>query len=79
MLLQSSLIASSTANFGGSSRSGKSPGLACDISQFWQCLQERLQPTVPMDNAPVPGKKWYNGFFSIGSTCTDIGFAYTML
>jgi hypothetical protein len=37
------------------------------MSQFWQNLQVRLQPAVPKDSTGVPGKKWSNGFFSIGS------------
>jgi len=42
-------------------------GLACDISQFWQFLQCKLQPTVAIESILEPGKKWNKGFFSIGS------------
>jgi hypothetical protein len=38
-----------------------------EISQFWQNLQVRLQPAVPNESTAVPGKKWFKGFFSIGS------------
>ena len=37
------------------------------MSQFWQNLHARLQPAVPKDSMGVPGKKWFRGFFSIGS------------
>ena len=37
------------------------------MSQFWQNLQVRLQPAVPKDSTGVPGRKWFSGFFSIGS------------
>src|SRR5579884_583200 len=39
-----------------------------EISQFWQNLQARLQPAVPNDSTAEPGRKWFKGFFSIGST-----------
>ena len=38
-----------------------------EMSQFWQNLQARLQPAVPNENTALPGKKWWSGFFSIGS------------
>jgi hypothetical protein len=38
------------------------------ISQFWQKPQVRLHPAVPKESIAVPGRKWFNGFFSIGST-----------
>ena len=38
------------------------------MSQFWQNLQARLQPAVPKESTGVPGRKWFSGFFSIGST-----------
>src|SRR5262245_14606268 len=39
-----------------------------EMSQFWQNLHDRLQPAVPNDRTGVPGRKWFSGFFSIGST-----------
>ena len=39
-----------------------------EMSQFWQNLQVRLQPAVPKDSTDDPGRKWFSGFFSIGST-----------
>ena len=38
------------------------------MSQFWQKRQARLHPAVPNDKTDVPGRKWFSGFFSIGST-----------
>jgi hypothetical protein len=38
------------------------------MSQFWQKAQVRLQPAVPKDSTGVPGRKWFRGFFSMGST-----------
>jgi hypothetical protein len=32
-----------------------------------------LQPAVPMLNTRLPGKKWLNGFFSMGSICNAAG------
>jgi len=43
------------------------------MDQFWQNLQPRLQPAVPKLNTDVPGKKWLNGFFSMGSTAKPVG------
>src|SRR5512141_464569 len=39
-----------------------------EMSQFWQNLHARLQPAVPNDSTLEPGRKWFSGFFSIGST-----------
>ena len=39
-----------------------------EMSQFWQNLQARLQPAVPNDSTAEPGRKWFSGFFSTGST-----------
>src|SRR5438046_6100642 len=41
---------------------------ALEMSQFWQNRQPRLHPAVPNDSTLVPGRKWFSGFFSIGST-----------
>ena len=38
-----------------------------DMVQFWQKVQPRLHPAVPKESTAVPGKKWFSGFFSIGS------------
>src|SRR3712207_4086547 len=38
------------------------------MSQFWQKRQERLQPAVPNERTALPGRKWFSGFFSMGST-----------
>ena len=47
------------------------------MSQFWQHLHSRLQPAVAMEKARLPGRKWKNGFFSMGSTCTAQGCPHT--
>ena len=39
-----------------------------EMSQFWQNRQARLHPAVPKESTGVPGRKWFSGFFSIGST-----------
>ena len=39
-----------------------------EMSQFWQNRQARLHPAVPNDSTGEPGRKWWSGFFSIGST-----------
>jgi hypothetical protein len=39
-----------------------------EMSQFWQNSQARLHPAVPNDSTGLPGRKWFSGFFSIGST-----------
>ena len=39
-----------------------------DISQFWRNRQPRLHPAVPDDSTAEPGRKWFSGFFSTGST-----------
>ena len=39
-----------------------------EMSQFWQNLQARLHPAVPNESTELPGRKWFSGFFSIGST-----------
>jgi hypothetical protein len=46
-----------------------SASLDLEMSQFWQNRQQpRLHPAVPNDSTADPGRKWFNGFFSIGST-----------
>jgi hypothetical protein len=38
------------------------------MSQFWQNRHAMLHPAVPKESTEVPGRKWFSGFFSIGST-----------
>ena len=40
---------------------------ALEMLQFWQKRQPRLQPAVPKESTPEPGRKWLRGFFSMGS------------
>jgi hypothetical protein len=35
--------------------------------------QPMLQPAVPSEKTFVPGRKWFSGFFSIGSICSAAG------
>jgi hypothetical protein len=39
-----------------------------EMSQFWQNRHAMLHPAVPKESTEVPGRKWFSGFFSIGST-----------
>jgi len=39
-----------------------------EMSQFGQNRQPRLHPAVPKDSTAEPGRKWFSGFFSTGST-----------
>jgi hypothetical protein len=48
-----------------------SAGASWEIRQFWQKGQRRLQPTKPAENTGLPGRKWWRGFFSIGSMAKD--------
>ena len=53
---------------GGAASDSRSISFDLEMSQFWQKRQARLQPAVPNDSTEVPGRKWFSGFFSIGST-----------
>jgi hypothetical protein len=43
-----------------------------EISQFWQKGQFRLHPKLPTDRMPFPGKKRFRGFFSTGSSASEV-------
>jgi hypothetical protein len=61
--------AAAQAMAGGAAWSASvSVSLDLEISQFWQNRQPRLHPAVPNDSTADPGRKWFSGFFSIGST-----------
>lgn len=64
------LIASAARAMVSGEASSASVSVSRDLlmSQFWQKRHPRLQPAVPKDSTGVPGRKWYSGFFSIGST-----------
>ena len=49
-----------------------------EMSQFWQKRQARLQPAVPNDRTDEPGRKWFRGFFSIGSTQKPLDRPYVV-
>src|SRR5436190_9192468 len=49
-----------------------SSSLALLMLQFWQKRQPRLHPAVPKLKIPVPGRKWFRGFFSIGSIAKPV-------
>ena len=48
------------------------------MSQFWQKRQPRLQPAVPKERTGEPGRKWFSGFFSIGSTQKPLDRPYVV-
>ena len=39
---------------------------------FWQNGQRRLHPKLPMESTGRPGRKNASGFFSIGSSASDV-------
>ncbi len=53
---------------GAASSASVSVSFDLEMSQFWQKRHARLQPAVPNDNTELPGRKWFSGFFSMGST-----------
>lgn len=68
MLVHPCPSAMETTSSGGTLRVCRSPGFAAERCQFWHQGQVKLQPTLLMENARLPGWKWARGFFSIGST-----------
>ena len=70
MLRQCSFLAESTILSDGiiMFRSNASSFETWEISQFWQCRHLKLHPRVAMEKVRLPGRKWYKGFFSMGST-----------
>ena len=58
-------------------RAGVMSSVAADVSAvameaFWQKGQARLQPKLPTERMKLPGCKWYSGFFSIGSSASEV-------
>ncbi len=53
---------------GAAASDSRSISFDFEMSQFWQKRQARLHPAVPNESTDVPGRKWFSGFFSIGST-----------
>src|SRR5262249_51526768 len=49
-----------------------------EMSQFWQNRHARLHPAVPNDSTDDPGRKWFSGFFSIGSTQNPLDRPYVV-
>ena len=45
---------------------------ACEMEWFWQNGQRRLHPKLPMESTGRPGRKNASGFFSIGSSASDV-------
>src|SRR5580704_5627097 len=67
--------ASSTTSSGGTYDEPTWSARDFEMSQFWQKKQPMLQPAVPMEKTRVPGRKWFRGFFSMGSICIAAGCA----
>jgi hypothetical protein len=67
-LEQPSACAASAIVSGDAASASVSISRDFEMSQFWQKRQARLQPAVPKESTDVPGRKWFSGFFSIGST-----------
>ena len=45
---------------------------SCEMEWFWQNGQRRLHPKLPMESTGRPGLKNASGFFSIGSSASDV-------
>ena len=67
-LRQPSRTAAAAICVGDAASASRSISRDFEMSQFWQNRHDRLQPAVPNDRTEVPGRKWFSGFFSIGST-----------
>src|SRR5919197_6764254 len=67
-LAQPSRAAASAISSGEAASASVSSSRDFEMSQFWQNLHARLQPAVPNESTELPGRKWFRGFFSIGST-----------
>ncbi len=67
MLRQLNSFATLASNSGEAVSAKVSTSRDLLMSQFWKNLQTKLQPAVPNERIAVPGKKWFSGFFSIGS------------
>src|SRR4029453_7837377 len=65
---QPSRSAASASPSGDAAEARVSISRGLEMSQFWQNRQARLQPAVPNDRTGEPGRKWFSGFFSTGST-----------
>ena len=47
---------------------GRASSTNCwEMLQFWQKGQVKLQPHPPILKIWLPGRKWWSGFFSMGS------------
>ena len=72
MPLQPLRSARSTISSGDPSSLRRSSMRVLLMSQFWQNLHPRLHPAVPNESTVVPGRKWFSGFFSTGSTANPV-------
>ena len=66
------LRAWATSSSGPTSRHGTSSRPAWAIEAFWQKGHDRLQPKLPTDSTVEPGWNRASGFFSIGSSASEM-------
>src|SRR5262245_534846 len=78
MLAQPRSSATSASRVGDAASARVSISFDFEMSQFWQNRQARLQPAVPNDRTDDPGRKWFSGFFSIGSTQNPLDRPYVV-
>src|SRR5438445_8196455 len=75
---QPSSLAALAISSGAASSASVSISLDLLMSQFWQNRHARLQPAVPNDSTDDPGRKWFRGFFSMGSTQNPLDRPYVV-
>ena len=67
-----SSAARSATSAGATVRQPTPSSPTCEISWFWHHGQCRLQPNEPSDSTVLPGFQQASGFFSTGSTATEV-------
>ena len=77
-LRQPSRCAAAAISEGEAASASVSVSFDFEMSQFWQKRHARLHPAVPNDSTADPGRKWFRGFFSIGSTQKPLDRPYVV-